>query len=899
MDFKKYKDRLVQYANSNGITVTSGQNIGCFLPEHGSSDSNQSMNFKDDTWKCFKCDSGGDIYDLAGFFNSTSNKVEQFNIISKFFDGVSYEPNQKKEKQPFDFTASEIVTGFMRENAIDNKTKMLSFAKFRGYGESFSNQFGYWPGLDKAISVLGEDVLKLAKIPMPYGDSKKGTSWKPSGIVAKYKHGWKLMYRRGDKTIKRASWDADVFPFPLLLEALDIILVEAEISAIAGLINNFNMMSTGGTNGLNKSNYQLLHKYESVTFLFDADNAGESAYKKATELIKSGFNGIVKVAKLIATDYGKDPDDYIKSGHIKELTEIIENAPFYHIKPEETEIEDFEETTDFPFKFLGFSEHHHYFFDRRDTIIKTPVGKMTSGQLLEIASLEFWQSIKIGKQGQPDWPFIIDKMIMISSLKGPYKKSSIRGTGIWEDNGEIIASDGEKIICKSGRIAVRDYKSKLTYIRRPETGIDSVINEKYKSDFKFLKWTSEELSFATKQDGKLLYGWAISSLFLSTIRWRPIIYMKGPSSVGKSWVMNNILREILGDIAICPKKNSTVIGVMQAPGYDSRMTTVDELENGHDMKTKDLVRGLMTLARDTTTKSKESRFVGTADQEGLSNDFTSMFLFASIVESSEEDQDINRITAVNFFPKKQKNWDEIQSKILYEVKNGLGDRLRHNAIFYRESVVKNIYLFQKIAGAMATAQRNGDQLGTLIAGWYHLEFPGKIANESEAAEYINGFDFTEQEERSKGEMMKNILSSVLSFKIRYEEETIVSTYDGIEDRIKNRERPVYEILRELKLKKETGEDIIRHDLNKALMAYGLRYGTKKNPEYLAIAQGHEKIRNMLPHDFSYRSNYHGYLIHHESFIEKERVVKFLGTNHQALLFNIDLDEEEYLDEVPF
>lgn len=890
MDFSLYKDRLIEYALKCGYPVKDNKSMSCFLPNHTGVDKNPSFKIWDSSrFTCFACNVEGDIYDFVREIKGIQNKAEQFKDVESVLGTSSYVPVKKKKETPKrDPEASELVTAYMRTLADNNRDKLIKFAEYRGYGEDFSKMFGFWPGRKQAEKDLGNEVLLKAMIPPK--------AWNHAGAVVKFKDGWKLFYLKDGKTVKMAALGAKTFPYPTRKhESKYAVLVEAEISSIAGNLNNMNMIATGGVSGINRESAEYLNRYEEIIFCFDADEAGTTnSLNGAEKLFRGGYKGIIKIAEITKESFGNDPDDYIKSGHIEDLKDFIANA--YKWKPGQTglEVDDVKEK-DWPFRFLGFSEHFHYFLDRKDMITKAPAGKITSGILLEIAALDFWKSLKMNQQGNPDWPVIIDVVIAISVGTGPYKSESVRGAGIWRDNGHIIASDGENIINGSGRTPVREYQSRNTYIRRAPIGIDSVENKQHEQDFETIDYITKELTFATAQDGQLLFGWIISSIFLSVINWRAIVYMKGPSQVGKSWVMNQIVRRILSGIAVCPKKNSTAIGVMQAPGCDSRMTTIDELETGHDKKSQELVKGLMVMARDATTESPEKRYVGTADQEGISSDFSTMFLFASIVESSDEDQDVNRITAVNFKPKADKSsWPEISSKIMYEFNTGLGDRIRHNAIFHRESVVANIFLFQKVAGSKTKMQRNADQLGTLIAGWYHLQFPGKFATEEEADAYISDFDFTEQEERSKGESMRYILSSILSYKIRYEEEVTISNQYEIKETVKNRERTVFDILQELH---KMESNVSRHYLNKALMAYGIRYGTNQNPDKVAIAQGHEGIRKMLPKDFAYKINYHGYFVHHPSYAGKERVVKYMGTPHQVLLFDIDFDD--YEDTVPF
>ena len=891
MDFSLYKNRLSDYLMAIGMPQKEGVNISCILPEHPGEDRNPSAKIYKDKYTCFHCDFTGDIYDLAGKIKGISSRAEQFKEIEKTLGSpVVATPAKRKPERKRDRKTEEEMTTYMRILRNSHIKEIMEFAEYRGYGEDFASMFGWWPGYEKAKKDKGAKTLYDAMIP--------NRAWIPSGVVVKLKDGWKLFYIENGKTIKRASLDSGTFPFPVSPQKTkNIIIVEAEISAIVCILNKIPAIACGGVSGIPKNVAETLKDYDTVTICFDGDVAGkEKSVKAADKLLDGKYEGIIKIAGLGANEWGNDPDDYIKNGYLENLKYILEKAEIYKQKTPEEVFNDGIDSGAIPFKFLGFSDHGHYFLNRMDSVMKVSLGGFGSRILLEIAPLSYWESIKKNKQGIPDWTFIIDLIIEESKRKGPYLKSKIRGTGLWEDNGEIIVSDGEKIICSKGEIPVRLYESKNTYVRRANLGLKSEYNSKYKEDFESIKWMLENISFLTEQDGKLLFGWIITSFFLSMISWRPIVYMKGPSSVGKSWVMNNVVRNILEEIDIAPKKSSTVIGIMQGPRYDSRMTTVDEFEGSSDKKIKELVVGLMTLARDTTTNSKESRYVGTADQEGMSNDFTSMFLFASIVESSKEDQDVNRITPVYFYPKPEQDWNTIESKILREFNEGLGKRIRYNIVYHRESIIKNIAIFRRVSTIKSSKQRNADQMGTLIAGWYHLEYPGKIASSEEAEKFLKSFDFTDQNERGTGREIKYIMSSFLTAKIRYNETRIEEIYMGSKEVEKSVERSVYEILVELNIRHKENENISRDPLNKALMNYGLRFGTKNYPGKLIIAQSHEKIRDMLPRDFSYRGNYHGYLQNHPDFVGKEKSVKFSGTVHQALVFTIDLEDYDEKEE---
>jgi replicative DNA helicase/DNA primase len=893
MDFGRYKDRLKDYLSLSGIDCGSGGNISCFLPTHDGPDRNASLSIKDDHFRCYACGEKGDIYDMIGLLEGITDKGDQYKRAESLFDGgatpASLMQKKAKKKQTINVEATKKLYEYIKSIRNDHIGNIMSFAKERGYGKEFAAWLAYWPGYEVVRDAIGDETLVKAQIPCP---PNGGKAWIPAGCVCRFESGWKLFYIRDGKTIKRASYLAKTFPYPKLPEGREIIIVEAEISALACINNGIPAVASGGTYGIGVNDLERLNAYNKITLCFDGDKAGiRVSEEKAIELINGGYTGSLHIAALGVHKFGNDPDDFIKSGNLSRLKKLLADAPLFILPKDISRGAD-----DLPFRYLGFDEAKHYFLGRNDMVTGISAGKITSGMLLEIAPLEFWMTVKVNKEGRPDWTYINDIIVENSILTGPYKRKNTRGSGIWKDNGEIIASDGENIIHCGGQTKVKDYHSDFVYVRRPPMGIKSIKNELWEKDVQFLEWISEILSFATPQDGHLLFGWAISSLFLSVLSWRPIVYMKGPTSSGKTWAMNHIVRKILDGIAVCPKKNSTLIGIMQATSVDARMITVDELEASRSKAAQELIIQLMTAARDSTSESPELRYTGTADQSGMSNDFSSMFLFSSIVESSEEDQDVNRITPVNFSQKRLGNWYEVAAKIDYEMNNGMGDRLRWDAIYYRESIYENIKIFQKQAAAITSTTRNAEQLGTLIAGWYHLKHPGNVATPEEADEFIKDFDFSDQNSRSEGKTMSIILSPIMSHVVEYQDDE----YGQFGDKIVNRKKSVYRILRELK---DSDSGVAKGPKNDALQNIGIRYGTPKNEGMVLIAINHDGFKKLLPQDFPYKNNYYDYFKNHPAYKGKQNSVRYNGIVHQAMIFSINLadegEEDLWTDSIPF
>jgi DNA primase len=332
MDFGKYKNRLEHYLGLKGYN-NFNNNIKCFSGTH--EDNNPSMKIKNDIFKCYSCGFKGDIYDAIAHFEKIGDKKEQFIFAEKLFgNGTEYIKPTKKTFE-IDKEAYDIVTNYIRDQITNGQKYIKFFVNKRGYykklATEFSRYLGFWPGFKKAESDLGIEVLKKAGIPTPEGE-KKYSSWHRSGIVCKFENGYKLMYikEKDEKTetVKRGSKGSNAFPYPSYPETKSIILVEAELSAIAcRIIGINNACATGGINAITKKNLESIKNYEEIIFMFDGDKPGQEGCQKIVKkLLKTEYKGIIKIVDL---PKNKDPDDLIKELKVNILKKCIQEARLY------------------------------------------------------------------------------------------------------------------------------------------------------------------------------------------------------------------------------------------------------------------------------------------------------------------------------------------------------------------------------------------------------------------------------------------------------------------------------------------------------------------------------------------------------------------------------------------
>src|SRR3546814_2609502 len=73
--------------------------------------------------------------------------------------------------------------------------------------------------------------------------------------------------------------------------------------------------------------------------------------------------------------------------------------------------------------------------------------------------------------------------------------------------------------------------------------------------------------------GWLLAGWIAIAVICGALNWRPHVWLTGSSGSGKSWLLDNVIRPLIGAIAVYCQSNSTEAGIRQTLATEDRKST--------------------------------------------------------------------------------------------------------------------------------------------------------------------------------------------------------------------------------------------------------------------------------------------------------------------------------------
>jgi putative DNA primase/helicase len=422
-----------------------------------------------------------------------------------------------------------------------------------------------------------------------------------------------------------------------------------------------------------------------------------------------------------------------------------------------------------PFRCLGWDKNsegkatYHFYASFKRTILSFSASSLGSTQLLELADLMFWTMNFPGKTSGFNIQAAQDWLIRSSDEAGPFAPS-VRGRGAWRDRTHTIIHNGSHLIVDGQRAELDDFQSKHIYESAPDLGfqLTEALSDKKANDLinmiSLLNWEKEI-------QGPLLLGWCVVAPICGALTWRPHIWLTAPAGAGKSWVFQNIVRRLVGDGVLAAQGDSTEAGLRQTLGHDAIPVVFDEAEN-EDEKASGRIQNVLALMRTASADDGGMLYKGSAGGTAKTFKIRSCFAYASIVPQLKAQADRTRVTVLTL----QKKDDDDQEarerfKELVRVHSELIDddfvqRLRSRTVIHLPTIVRNIATFKAVATTKLGDARNGDQIGTLLAGAWSLVNTELVTYE-QAAGWLEMNDWVEEKGLNQTRDEQGLLNQIL------------------------------------------------------------------------------------------------------------------------------------------
>jgi len=517
------------------------------------------------------------------------------------------------------------------------------------------------------------------------------------------------------------------------------------------------------------------------------------------------------------------------------------------------------------FKFLGWDKaegslRHHFFQHEAKATLSFTASAISKSALISLAPLSFWEThfpsgrAGISIEGAQEF------LIRTSIKTGPFNERYIRGRGAWTDKERVIIHTGSELIVDGQNQKLGSLESRFVYETSDDLGVETSNPLKTKEANRLIEVLSM-LNWERDVNTYLLAGWCVVAPFCGALRWRPHIWLTGSAGTGKSWVFKNIVRRLLGETALAVQGETSEAGLRQTLNHDALPVVFDEADID-DKRSAERIQNILTLMRSASTDDGGLLIKGSATGAAKSYSIRSCFAFASIGVQAAQQSDRSRITilsmrAINNEKLKKERWQKLQELYNELFTDEFVQRLQARTVTLLPVILKNAQTFANAAASVLGEQRQGDQLGALLAGAYSLFSDREVSYEA-AIKWVSEKDWSEERalDGTKDEM--SLVSYILDQMVRV---------NGEHGTV---ERNVGELVQNA-----AG---LSHDAvvgpvvaNDTLKRLGLKVENEQFAPpmdgHLVVSHSSEQIRKML-RDTAWNKNHHRILLRHEGAKEK-------------------------------
>ena len=675
----------------------------------------------------------------------------------------------------------------------------------------------------EAISYYGDD-LAVARLP----DAKSGKTFRQfwfdgnrwqSKLPPKYKkENSKPLFNLG-KIRATSGW---------------VLIVEGEktCDAAAKLFPDVACTTwSGGCKGHGKTDFSPL-KGRKIALWPDADEEGIAAMQAvADKLLRQG---------AIKVRFITPPEDSPKGWDLADATWSPSEAREYMLHnhtelnaPEAVQLEQAQEPKDEPeldeldvgskFTCLGHFDDY-YFYQPHSTGQVTRLSRSAhvGTNLVALAPLSWWESFAPDGKGGVKWIKAASDLFEFAEDAGQYNPERVRGRGAWWDGDRAVLHLGDRILAdgKQHKLAESIFESKYIYERLGE--LKAYGNEKPLDDESAL-WVfqiASQFLWENPTSALLLAGWVTLAPICGALRWRPHIWLTAAAGSGKSAILDRYIAPLLGDVQLAVVNNTTEAGIRQALRSDALPVVFDEAESNE--KSDQLrIQNILALARVASSESHAKTIKGSSTGEANRFHVRSMFMMSSISTNLKQGADRSRFAQLSLknpgtianAQDRADHWKQLDQDLNKHITSKTGRGLIHRTINLIPAIRESARIFAEVFAEEHGSQRQGDQYGTLLAGYWSLLSKSAVTKK-QALEIICANDFDSYAEQTEVSDEQKCLEHILQHQLRVEGEGKTVT------------RSIAELVEVAAVAKQDFDLDVRH-AKSTLGRHGVKVDTKK------------------------------------------------------------------------
>lgn len=439
--------------------------------------------------------------------------------------------------------------------------------------------------------------------------------------------------------------------------------------------------------------------------------------------------------------------------------------------PQAGELNGFMESTNFIL--LGHDGKKHYIYNcNKQTLTGYRTNELTDSVLCELDSPEWWDGNfpAPGGKGGYDRRRALRWLFEISHSRGYFNLDSCRGRGAWLDRGRIVFHLGDCLMV-NGEVMPLSHLKDAEFVYQLNKRLCDIPDQQLTAaEGKRIAEIADLFGWEEAVSGALLAGWCFLAPICGALSWRPHIWIHGGSGSGKSTILQKFTYKLV------PKSNcvfalggSSEAGIRQSLQSEGLPLLMDEMESD-DPKMKATLTTILELLRNSSSDSGGSILRGTVSGEAQTFRIRSMACLNSIGVGIEQKQDLDRIeqlALVSSTRHKREHWEEniIPAMRWLDNDKTLPARMMRRAINMVKVINETIALFSREASFVLGGNRHGDQIGTLLGGWWCLQHD-RVPTLEQVQSVLNAHDWSERN-ATHASSEQNVIEAIL--------ETVIST----------------------------------------------------------------------------------------------------------------------------
>lgn len=391
---------------------------------------------------------------------------------------------------------------------------------------------------------------------------------------------------------------------------------------------------------------------------------------------------------------------------------------------------------------LGHEGENYYYISSANQQIKTMTATSHSKHnLMDLMPKEYWESQYPNKTGA-DWDEAANDLMKACRKVGIFQPEHVRGVGVWIDKPGTVVNIGNAVWVNGEVQPLNSFASRYTYeagrkIPAPhESPLPLAECQKLVSAIELCHWKKSE-------HAKYLMGWMVVAPLAGALQWRPHLWLLAASGSGKSFLMQNLVNKIFGEMRHFAQGCTTEAGLRQRVSSDAKPVIFDEFETD-DEKSAERISSILELLRQASSESDGFVMKGGAGGQGMQYRVRMSAMVCSVRLNLQREQDKNRFALIELDRPGEGRVEHLKAlkKAMGDLDLEYGLRLFSRSVRMLPTILANRDRFSEVLSERYNS-RFGQQYGALLAGYAAL-ISDSILTVEQAEHIVDKLSLTEE-----------------------------------------------------------------------------------------------------------------------------------------------------------